>query len=122
VVRLGYVDVRDRRDLLAGASVLAYPSIYEGFGHPPLEAMLAGVPVVASNAGALVEVLGDAALLPDPADADAIGDALSRTLTDTELRAELIRLGHERTHRYTWERAGGDFTALYREIIDQHDG
>jgi glycosyltransferase involved in cell wall biosynthesis len=119
VVRLGYVDVRDRLDLLAGASVLAYPSIYEGFGHPPLEAMLAGVPVVASNAGALVEVLGDAALLPDPDDADAIGAALSRALTDTELRAELIQRGYERTRRYTWERAAGDFTALYREVIDR---
>ena len=66
ITRLGYVDDRQRRDLLAGATVLAYPSIYEGFGHPPLEAMQAGVPVVASSAGALAEVLGDAALLPDP--------------------------------------------------------
>jgi glycosyltransferase involved in cell wall biosynthesis len=122
VMRLGYVDVRDRRDLLAGATVLAYPSIYEGFGHPPLEAMLAGVPVVASNAGALVEVLGSAALLPDPNDADAIAAALTRALTDRELRAELIRLGHERTDRYTWDRAAGDFTALYQEIIDDTRG
>jgi len=117
VIRLGYVDVRDRRDLLAGATVLAYPSIYEGFGHPPLEAMLAGVPVVASNAGTLVEVLGDAALLPDPLDADAIAAALGRALNDPQLRADLVRLGHERTLRYTWERASGDFAQLYREII-----
>jgi glycosyltransferase involved in cell wall biosynthesis len=122
ITRLGYVDDRQRRDLLAGAAVLAYPSIYEGFGHPPLEAMQAGVPVVASSAGALVEVLGDAALLPDPTDATAIGAALSRALTDAELRAELIRKGHERTQRYTWERAGGDFAALYRKIRDEGRG
>ncbi len=122
VVRLGYVDAADRRDLLAGATVLAYPSIYEGFGHPPLEAMLAGVPVVASNAGALVEVLGDAALLPDPDDADAIADALTRALTDAELRAELVRRGHERTRRYTWEHAAGEFVALYQDVMARTRG
>ena len=73
--------------------MLAYPSIYEGFGHPPLEAMQAGIPVVASNAGALPEVLGDAALLPDPADVDAIADALKTVLGDDDVRARLIARG-----------------------------
>jgi glycosyltransferase involved in cell wall biosynthesis len=119
ITRLGYVNDRQRRDLLAGATVLAYPSIYEGFGHPPLEAMLAGVPVVASNAGALIEVLGPAALLPDPDDAEAIGAALTRVVADADLRAELIARGHDRTRRYSWEQASRDFSALYREVVDR---
>src|SRR5262249_47673826 len=84
--RLGYVSDTDRRDLLAGARVLAYPSIYEGFGLSPLEAMGAGVPVVAARAGALPETLGDAAVMVDPADVDALGAALDRVLHDDELR------------------------------------
>ena len=74
--RPGYVSAADRADLLAGASVLAFPSHYEGFGFPPLEAMAAGIPVVATRAGAVPEVVGDAALLVDPDDADALADAL----------------------------------------------
>jgi glycosyltransferase involved in cell wall biosynthesis len=114
VHRLGYVDDRDRRDLLAGAALLAYPSIYEGFGHPPLEAMGAGVPVVASSGGALPEVLGDAALLPDPFDVDAVADALARALSDDDLRARLRELGAERAARYTWPQATEELAQLYR--------
>lgn len=113
VHRLGYVDDRDRRDLLAGAAVLAYPSIYEGFGHPPLEAMGAGVPVVASSGGALPEVLGDAALLPDPFDVEAVSGALARVLSDDNLRSRLCDLGTERVARYTWPRATDEIAHLY---------
>ena len=114
--RLGYVDAAARRDLLAGATVLAYPSIYEGFGHPPLEAMQCDVPVVASSAGPLPEVLGDAALLPDPTDVDSIADALRRALTDDELRGQLIARGRERVARYDWERTTREMTALYERL------
>jgi glycosyltransferase involved in cell wall biosynthesis len=114
--RLPYQDDAQRRDLLAGASVLAYPSVYEGFGHPPLEAMRAGVPVVASNAGPLPEVLGDAALLPDPRDIDAIADALDRVLRDDTLRAELTTRGRARAARYTWTAAADAFAALYQRV------
>ena len=116
VRRLGYVEDRERRDLLAGATVLAYPSIYEGFGHPPLEAMQTGIPVVASNAGALPEVLDDAALLPDPSDVDAIADALKSVLVDESLREQLVHRGQERVARYTWERAGSELAELYRRL------
>jgi len=116
ITRLGYQDDEHRRDLLAGAAVLGYPSVYEGFGHPPLEAMRAGVPVVASDAGALPEVLGDAALLPDPGDIDAIADALAGALHDTKVRGELIARGHERVDRYTWDRAADQFVSVYETL------
>jgi glycosyltransferase involved in cell wall biosynthesis len=116
VVRLGYVDDSARADLLAGARALAYPSLDEGFGHPPLEAMRAGVPVVAARAGSLPEVLGDAALLVDPSSPTAIADALHAASTDDDTRARVVAAGRERVARYTWERATDDLVALYRRL------
>jgi glycosyltransferase involved in cell wall biosynthesis len=116
VHRIGYVAKEERADLLAGATALAYPSIYEGFGLPPLEAMQSGVPVVASNAGPIPEVLGDAALLPDPHDDDSIADALRRIVSDSELRATLVERGTERVRRYTWDIAGPQFVELYHRV------
>jgi glycosyltransferase involved in cell wall biosynthesis len=117
VVRLGYVSDAERRDLLSGARVLAYPSRYEGFGLAPLEAMGAGVPVVASRAGALPEVLGDAAVLVDPDDVDGLAAALEQVSSDEELRADLVRRGRERVARYSWDRAGDQFLDLYRSLV-----
>ena len=117
VVRLGYVTDADRRDLLAGARVLAYPSLDEGFGHPPLEAMGAGTPVVAARAGALPEVLGTAALLPDPRSVDAIADALRAALTDDDVRARLVAAGHERARHYSWSRTADELVALYQRAV-----
>lgn len=113
VHRLGWIDERQRDDLLAGATVLAYPSIYEGFGLPPLEAMQARVPVVASNAGALPEVLGDAALLPDPSSVDDVAGALARVLGDEGLQQTLIARGEQRTRSYRWDRAIPEYVAAY---------
>lgn len=117
VHRLGYTDDPTRRGLLAGATVLAYPSIYEGFGHPPLEAMKAGVPVVAAAAGSMPEVLGDAALLPDPFDADSIAGALDQALGDEQLRRALVQRGYDRIKRYSWPKAGDELAALYRTLV-----
>jgi len=116
VVRLGYVDDAARADLLAGARLLAYPSLDEGFGHPPLEAMRAGVPVVAARAGALPEVLGDAALLAAPSSVPALADALHAANADDETRARLTAAGHERVARYTWDRAVDELVASYRRL------
>jgi glycosyltransferase involved in cell wall biosynthesis len=116
VVRLGYVDDAQRGDLLAGARVLAYPSRYEGFGLVPLEAMGAGIPVVASRAGALPEVLGDTAVLVDPDDPADLAAALEQVSSDEALRSDLVRRGREWASRYTWERAGDRFLALYRSL------
>jgi len=96
-------DDRDLLLLLRGARAFIYPSLYEGFGIPPLEAMAAGVPVAASTGGAIPEVLGDAALLFDPLDVEAMAGAIERVLLDTELRDELVRRGTARAATYTWE-------------------
>ena len=88
VVRTGWIDDGTLSGLLHGATVLAYPSVYEGFGFPPLQAMAAGVPVVATRAGALPEVLGDAAALVPVGDPEALAGALGRLLDSGELRAD----------------------------------
>jgi glycosyltransferase involved in cell wall biosynthesis len=114
--RLGYVTDRQRADLLAGASALAYPSLDEGFGHPPLEAMAAGVPVVAARAGALPEVTGGAALLVDPTDEDALADALTRVLDDDAFRAELVARGRARADEFPWSRCVDELATLYHRV------
>jgi glycosyltransferase involved in cell wall biosynthesis len=115
IVRTGWVTQPDLAALLARASVLAYPSLYEGFGFPPLQAMRAGVPVVATRAGSLPEVLGDAAALVEPGDHDGLVDALGRCLGDEEERGRLIAAGTEWSARYSWERCGEGLETLYRD-------
>jgi glycosyltransferase involved in cell wall biosynthesis len=116
VVRLGWVGGPDRSSLLAGASVFAYPSIYEGFGFPPLEAMAVGVPVVASTAGALLEVIGDAARLVPAGDVDALSAALVEVLSDDGVRQTLVRRGRDRVSAYSWERCAEGLLGIYREV------
>ena len=119
IVTLGYVAESTRCDLLAGAIALVYPSFYEGFGLPPLEAAQAGVPTVASNAGSLPEVLGDSALLPDPNDEDAIKKALSQIINDEELRATLVARGKERLTKFSWEKTAAELCALYQRVAQE---
>jgi glycosyltransferase involved in cell wall biosynthesis len=117
IVRLGYVRAAERGDLTAGAAVLAYPSLDEGFGLPPLEAMTLGVPVVASRAAVLRDVLGDAALLVDPTDVAALGTALQRAVTDEPLRRHLTAAGPAHAAAYPWSRAAAAFLELYRSLV-----
>jgi len=117
VVRLGWVDPLEREELLAGASVFAYPSRYEGFGFPPLEAMAAGVPVVTSNAGALAEIAGPGALQVAVGDADALGDALARLLDDPRLHGAQVVAGRRWVARYSWDACGEGLVALYRRAL-----
>jgi glycosyltransferase involved in cell wall biosynthesis len=118
VVRLGYVDGITRADLLAGAALLAYPSRYEGFGLPPLEAMAAGVPVVTTAAGAVPEVVGDAALLTTPGSVEELADALVRMLDDESLRRSLVERGRTRVSSFSWDRTATELTELYRRLAN----
>jgi glycosyltransferase involved in cell wall biosynthesis len=113
---LGRVDDPTKTWLLANAAVLAYPSLDEGFGFPLLEAMAAGAPIVASRAGSIPEVAGDAALLVDPGDEEGLTAALARVLTDESDRARLIACGHEQVARFRWEETAKAMAALYHAL------
>jgi glycosyltransferase involved in cell wall biosynthesis len=113
VLQLGYVDDKALEGWLGGAAVLAFPSVYEGFGFPPLEAMAAGVPVVASAAGAVPEIVGDGAALVVPGDVDALAGALDSVLDDSAVRAALVERGRCRAAQFTWGACGAGLAELY---------
>src|SRR5580693_2639888 len=112
---LGFVPFEALRIFFQRAALFVFPSLYEGFGLPPLEAMASGTPVVASNAGALQEVLGDAALLVNPENVFEIARAIQEALLDQELRGELIAKGKAQAARYSWERTAREVLEVYRE-------
>ena len=99
---LGYLSEHDLVSVYAGAYVFAFPSIYEGFGLPPLEAMASGVPVLASNTAAIPEVVGDCGVLTSPFDVDKMSSDLARILTDDRLRMALRKNGLEQAKKFTW--------------------
>jgi glycosyltransferase involved in cell wall biosynthesis len=98
------------------AAVFVFPSLFEGFGLPPLEAMASGTPVVTSNVSSLPEVVGDAALLIDPMNAGAIAEAMRRVLDEPALRADLIRRGCQRVKAFSWERSVARVCDVYAEV------
>ena len=100
---LGFVPYETLRVLYRLASVFVFPSLYEGFGLPPIEAMASGTPVVTSNVSSLPEVTGDAAMLIDPYDPSSIANGLRQVLADGALRARMVARGLERAHSYSWE-------------------
>ena len=110
----GYVSDADLVKLYQGATALVFPSLFEGFGLPPLEAMACGTPVIASTGGALPEVVGAAALLVQAGDPQQLTSAMQRILSDEKLRADLRRRGLERSARFTWRRAAEKVLELYR--------
>jgi glycosyltransferase involved in cell wall biosynthesis len=116
VVITGGVSDAGRVALLAHAHVLAYPSLYEGFGFPMLEAMSIGVPVVAARAGSIPEVAGDAATLVGPTDVRALSEALSTLVDDDARRAEQIARGRDQARRYSWLDTAHRLAALYRRL------
>ncbi|MDQ6910030.1 MAG: glycosyltransferase family 4 protein [Actinomycetota bacterium] len=118
----GYVDDARMAELVSGASMLVFPSLYEGFGMPLIEAMEAGLPIVAVRAGATPETVGDAGVLVEPGDPGAFADAMSRVASDESLRAELVTAGHRQATQFTWDRAADLAIEIYEELAaDQAD-
>lgn len=115
--RSGFLSSAELAKAYRQALVFAYPSLYEGFGLPILEAMAAGVPVLTSNVSSMPEVAGDAALLVDPTSTDQIQVALSRLLGEPALRAELARRGREREQLFSWRRCAEATIASYRKAL-----
>ncbi|MDO8592548.1 MAG: glycosyltransferase family 1 protein [bacterium] len=115
IIFLGYVDSHDKIYLYNLAGVFIYPSFYEGFGLPPLEAMACGVPVIASYAASLPEVAGGAALMADPYNINQLARALAAVLTDEKLKNKLIAGGLEQAKNFSWEKAARQYSALLNE-------
>ena len=120
LIRLGYVSEQEKADLLAGAELFVFPSVYEGFGLPVLEAMDAGLPVVTTSTGALPEVAGDAALLVTPRSADELSRAILLALADDDLRRTLVASGRRRVQDFSWDRMAAEMADLYRQLAANH--
>jgi glycosyltransferase involved in cell wall biosynthesis len=113
---LGYLPEETLAVMYRLAGVFVFPSLYEGFGLPPLEAMASGTPVVTSNVSSLPEVAGDAAVLVDPYDPTAIADGIHRVLTDEALRRDLRRKGVARAHQFSWEQSVSRIHDIYMQV------
>ncbi len=119
LVLTGYVPDEDLAPLYSGAVAFVFPSLYEGFGLPPLEAMQCGLPVITSNVSSLPEVVGDAALLVSPTDADALAQAILTIVSSTSVRAELATKAVERAKLFSWDKFISEHVALYNRILEQ---
>ena len=117
LVFTGFVADTDLAPLYAGALAFVYPSLYEGFGLPPLEAMQCGLPVITSNVSSLPEVVGDAALMVPPTDGDALCQALLTVVNAPDIRADLSAKALARAKRFSWDKFIAEHVALYKKIV-----
>jgi len=120
IVLTNYVETEVLPVLYSTADVFVYPSLYEGFGFPPLEAMACGCPAVVSNATSLPEVVGDAALQVDPLDVEGLASALASVLTKRSLSQELVRKGFERVKMFSWDRTAKELMNVFESL--HHSG
>jgi glycosyltransferase involved in cell wall biosynthesis len=114
---VGYLQDADLSAVMTGAELLVFPSLYEGFGLPVLEAMSAGVPVVCSDRASLPEVAGDAALFFDPTNVSEISEMVARAVTDQRLRESLRERGRHNASRFSWDRTAAETLAVYRRVL-----
>jgi glycosyltransferase involved in cell wall biosynthesis len=119
VVFTGEVSDELLRSYYAHADLLVFPSLYEGFGFPPLEAMAMGIPVAASNAGSIPEVCGDAAAYFDPYSVDEMTTVIENALSDRALRTMLVERGMRQVDRYSWDTTVGQVASVFREVISR---
>lgn len=117
VQMLGYIPAEDLPGLYSLATVFVFPSLYEGFGLPPLEAMACGTPVLSSRNSSLAEICGDAACLIDPLNEESLFEGLMRILGDENLRKEMGQFGRKRARQFSWERAARETTAVYDKVL-----
>jgi len=115
----GYLDDAAVPLLMKGAVAFLFPSLYEGFGMPPLEAMACGVPVISSNAASLPEVVGDAGILIDPYNVKELSEAMERVLKDGEMRNMMRRKGLLQVQNYTWEKSAEKLKNLYHKMAEE---
>ena len=118
---LGYVSNQEKEILYKTAGIFVYPSFYEGFGFPPLEAISFGLPTVSSNVSSLPEVLGRAALLIDPFNIAEISEAMEIALTDEVIRARLITLGKEQALKFSWAKTAQEYLELFQELHEENN-
>ena len=116
VVLTGYVPYEDLPALYNAADVFVYPSVYEGFGLPPLEAMACGTPVITGNQSSLPEVVGEAGLMVDPFDPEAFTDAMARVLSSESLRSEMSSRGLAQAKKFSWDRMAQETVAVYHSL------
>ena len=114
---LGYLQREELATIISGALCLVYPSIYEGFGLPPLEAMASAVPVISSNVSSLPEVLGDSGILIDPNNATALAQAMLQMVGDSEFRNALAEKSFERSRLFSWDRCVVQTATAYRQVL-----
>lgn len=115
----GFVEEEDLPALYNGADLFVFPSLYEGFGLPPLEAMACGTPVVTSNTSSLPEVVGDAAIMVDPYDVDAISEAMARVLSDPALAEDLRQRGLLQAEQFSWQKMAEETIEVYKKVLKQ---
>jgi glycosyltransferase involved in cell wall biosynthesis len=115
---LGRVSDLELITLYSMADVFAFPSFFEGFGIPPLEAMACGAPVITSNTSSLPEVAGDAALLVDPTDTTALAQAIQTLLENEELRSQLVQKGYLQAQKYTWDNSARRMLGVYQRLYN----
>ncbi len=118
VIFTGYVSAGDKAALLSGATAYLFPSLYEGFGLPILEAMACGVPVLTSNSSSMPEVAGEAALLVNPHDTAAIAEGVRQLLRDADLRYNLVQQGYRQLDRFAWSTAAAQIWQIFEQLAE----
>lgn len=120
VIFTGYVEQKDSPLLMSGAIAFVFPSLYEGFGMPPLEAMACGTPVITSKTTSLPEVVGDAGILIDPEDIEELSDAMEQMMDNEELREKLKKAGQKRAAKFTWKKSAEILMDVYRSALGEN--